>query len=55
MFFTTASSNGDYALAFRHGLLITIAFVLVALVVALVDVTADNKIGRRIARRFTHR
>ncbi|MDP9844343.1 MFS transporter [Streptosporangium lutulentum] len=55
VFFTTASSNGDYALAFRHGLLITIAFVLVALVVALVDVTADNKIGRRIARRFTHR
>ncbi|MDI1464576.1 MFS transporter [Catellatospora sp. KI3] len=41
-----AASQGDYAAAFRHGLLLTIAFVLAALVVALIDVYA----GRRAAR-----
>ncbi|GHJ44620.1 MFS transporter [Catellatospora sp. TT07R-123] len=40
------NSHGDFATAFRHGLLLTIAFVLAALVVALIDVRA----GRRTAR-----
>ncbi|MFF5250126.1 MFS transporter [Streptosporangium sp. NPDC000095] len=38
-----ASSDGDYATAFRHALLVTIAFVLVALVVAITDVIASRR------------
>ncbi|MET8387771.1 MFS transporter [Streptosporangium canum] len=41
-----ASSHGDYALAFRHALLVTIGFVLVALAVALADVAADRRARR---------
>jgi EmrB/QacA subfamily drug resistance transporter len=51
VFFGAASSNGDYSLAFRHGLLLTIAFVLVALAVAIADVAADRGIARRLTRR----
>ncbi|WP_344972452.1 MFS transporter [Streptosporangium fragile] len=46
-----ASSHGDHAAAFRHALLVTIAFVLAALTVALADVTAARRASRRTARR----
>ncbi|MEU8381747.1 MFS transporter [Streptosporangium sp. NPDC048865] len=42
-FAEVASSHGDYATAFRHSLLVTIAFVLVALVVAVTDVIASRR------------
>jgi len=41
-----ASSGGEYATAFRHSLLVTIAFVLVALVVAVTDVIASRRLSR---------
>lgn len=43
-FDSVAATRGDFATAFRHGLWVTIGFVLVALVIALVDVHA----GRRV-------
>jgi hypothetical protein len=46
VFFGAASSNGDYSLAFRHGLLLTIAFVLVALAVAIADVITARRAAR---------
>ncbi|WP_248961325.1 MFS transporter [Sphaerisporangium perillae] len=43
-FFTqVASTHGDYTVAFRHALLVNIAFVLAALVTALIDVAADRR------------
>jgi EmrB/QacA subfamily drug resistance transporter len=42
-FSEVASSHGDYASAFRHSLLVTIAFVLVALVVAVIDVITSRR------------
>jgi hypothetical protein len=41
-----ASSRGDFALAFRHGLVVIVTFVALALVLATVDVL----LGRRDAR-----
>ncbi|MER5643882.1 MFS transporter [Streptosporangium sp. NPDC002524] len=45
-FSQVASSHGDYATAFRHSLLVTIAFVLVALVVAVIDVITSRRAAR---------
>ncbi|WP_329423843.1 MFS transporter [Streptosporangium sp. NBC_01495] len=45
-FSEVASSHGDYATAFRHSLLVTIAFVLVALVVAVTDVITSRRTTR---------
>ncbi|MGS2646151.1 MFS transporter [Streptosporangium sp. G12] len=45
-FAEVASSHGDYATAFRHSLLVTIAFVLVALVVAVTDVITSRRAAR---------
>ncbi|MFI6513168.1 MFS transporter [Streptosporangium sp. NPDC050855] len=42
-FAEVASSGGDQATAFRHSLLVTVAFVLVALVVAVADVVVDRR------------
>ncbi|MEU1733302.1 DHA2 family efflux MFS transporter permease subunit [Streptosporangium sp. NPDC020145] len=42
-FAVTASSHGDHATAFRTALLVTIGFVLAALVVAVADVLADRR------------
>ncbi|MEV7966239.1 MFS transporter [Sphaerisporangium sp. NPDC088356] len=42
-FSQVASTHGDYALAFRHALLVNIAFILAALVAALTDVLADHR------------
>ncbi|MDP9870073.1 MULTISPECIES: MFS transporter [Streptosporangium] len=50
-FAEVASSHGDYALAFRRALLVTIGFVLVALAVALTDVVAARRAGRRAGAR----
>ncbi|GAA0848676.1 MFS transporter [Streptosporangium amethystogenes subsp. fukuiense] len=44
-FSEVASSHGDYALAFRHSLLVTIVFVLISLVVAVADVFASRRSG----------
>ncbi len=41
-FGSIAASRGDFATAFRHGLWVTIAFVVVALVIALADVRASR-------------
>ncbi|MFF5210923.1 MFS transporter [Streptosporangium sp. NPDC000396] len=50
VFFTeVASSHGDHAMAFRHALLVTIAFVLAALAVALTDVAAARRTDRAMA------
>ncbi|MEU0480550.1 MFS transporter [Streptosporangium sp. NPDC006013] len=46
-FAEVASSRGDYATAFRHSLLVAIAFVLVSLVVAVVDVVTARRAGLR--------
>ncbi|MBB2913635.1 MFS family permease [Streptosporangium becharense] len=43
-----ASSHGDHATAFRHALLVTIAFVLAALAVALADVVAARRASHRV-------
>ncbi|WP_433257084.1 MFS transporter [Streptosporangium sp. CA-135522] len=48
-----ASSHGDYALAFRHALLVTIGFVVAALAVALTDVAADRRAASRGRRAGT--
>ncbi|GAA4201646.1 MFS transporter [Streptosporangium oxazolinicum] len=45
-FSEVASSHGDYATAFRHSLLVTIAFVLVALAVAVIDVITSRRAAR---------
>ncbi len=42
-FAEVASSHGDYALAFRRALLVTIGFVLAALAVAVTDVVAERR------------
>jgi EmrB/QacA subfamily drug resistance transporter len=43
MFFASlADSGGDFALAFRHALLVTIGFVVLALLIALMDVRATR-------------
>ncbi|MBB5867802.1 EmrB/QacA subfamily drug resistance transporter [Allocatelliglobosispora scoriae] len=46
VFFAAIMESGDFARAFRHGLLVTIGFVVLALAVAVVDVAA----GRRTER-----
>lgn len=46
-FAEVASSHGDYAMAFQHSLLVAIAFVLVSLVVAVVDVVTARRAGLR--------
>ncbi|MEU4834632.1 MFS transporter [Streptosporangium sp. NPDC023615] len=43
-FAEVAASGGDHATAFRHSLLVTVAFVLVALAVAVTDVVLDRRI-----------
>jgi len=43
-FARVASSRGDFASAFEHGLLVATAFVLAALVLAIVDVVVDRRI-----------
>ena len=42
-----AASRGDFADAFTHGLLVATAFVVAALVIAVVDVVVDRRIHRR--------
>ncbi|WP_424530394.1 MFS transporter [Sphaerisporangium viridialbum] len=42
-FSQVASTHGDYARAFRHALLVNIAFLLAALVAALIDVLAEHR------------
>ncbi|MFG1880006.1 MFS transporter [Sphaerisporangium sp. NPDC049003] len=42
-FSQVASTHGDYAPAFRHALLVNIAFILAAFLVALVDVLAERR------------
>uniref|UniRef100_UPI003750C2AF MFS transporter n=1 Tax=Actinomadura sp. SCN-SB TaxID=3373092 RepID=UPI003750C2AF len=47
MFFATvANSGGDWALAFRHGLVVILAFVLSALGAAVADLTAGHRRSR---------
>jgi len=43
-FARVASSRGDFASAFEHGLLVATAFVVAALVLAIVDVVVDRRI-----------
>jgi EmrB/QacA subfamily drug resistance transporter len=49
VFFASVATYGNYALAFRHALLVAIAFVLVALVAAVADVTTGSR-GRHRER-----
>jgi hypothetical protein len=46
-FAEVASSHGDYSLAFRHGLMVTVGFVVIALAVALFDVVGARRAGRQ--------
>ncbi|GAA1368058.1 MFS transporter [Catellatospora chokoriensis] len=46
-FATVAATGGDFALAFRHGLWVTIGFVLISLVIALIDVRASRRAAAR--------
>ena len=46
-FARVAASRGDFADAFTHGLLVATAFVVAALVIAVVDVVVDRRIHRR--------
>jgi EmrB/QacA subfamily drug resistance transporter len=48
-FSSLATHRGNYAVAYRHALYVNIAFVLVALAVALADVVTDRKQQRRAA------
>ncbi|MFC7733738.1 MFS transporter [Actinomadura keratinilytica] len=51
-FATVAATRGDWALAFRHGLLVVIGLVLAALAAALYDLVSGSAAGRgRRARR----
>ncbi|RBY98115.1 MFS transporter [Blastococcus sp. TF02-8] len=48
-FARVAATRGDFADAFTHGLLVATAFVVAALVLAIVDVVVDRRISRRSA------
>jgi EmrB/QacA subfamily drug resistance transporter len=46
-FAAVASSRGDFADAYQHGILVALAFVVAALVIAVVDIAVDRSAGRR--------
>jgi MFS family permease len=46
-FARVASSRGDFASAFQHGILVAAAFVVAALVLAVVDVLVDRRVHSR--------
>jgi EmrB/QacA subfamily drug resistance transporter len=46
-FARVASSHGDFASAFQHGILVATAFVVAALVLAVVDVVVDRRVHSR--------
>src|SRR5205085_1238199 len=45
-FARVASSRGDFASAFQHGILVASAFIVAALILAIVDVVVDRRIHR---------
>jgi EmrB/QacA subfamily drug resistance transporter len=48
-FARVASSRGDFASAFQHGILVATAFIVAALVLAVVDVVVDHRVHRTAA------
>jgi MFS family permease len=48
-FARVASSHGDFASAFEHGILVATAFVVAALLLAVVDVVVDRRVHAREA------